>query len=102
MSLANEVGDNQETSECLGNQNARGHRPEPGDIPSERHPYFLDLAAESALEIWAGEKDLTARQEALLDEAVEETFPASDPIAPMRILGRVHPERHEQRHAASV
>jgi hypothetical protein len=61
-----------------------------------------DLAAESALEIWAREKDLNARQEALLDEAVEETFPASDPIAPMRILGRVHPERHEQRHAASV
>jgi hypothetical protein len=28
---------------------------------------------------------LAARQDALLDEAVEETFPASDPISPQRI-----------------
>jgi len=30
-------------------------------------------------------EDLVARQEALLDEAIQETFPASDPIAPKRI-----------------
>jgi hypothetical protein len=27
----------------------------------------------------------TSRQEALLDEAIEETFPASDPISPMLV-----------------
>jgi hypothetical protein len=29
--------------------------------------------------------DLAERQEKLIDEALEETFPASDPIAPQRI-----------------
>jgi len=31
------------------------------------------------------QRALTAHQEALLDEALEETFPASDPISPARI-----------------
>ncbi len=31
------------------------------------------------------EAEAEDRQEALLDEAIEETFPASDPIAPKRI-----------------
>ena len=44
-----------------------------------------DLAAESAPgDRFAGE-DLDARQEQLIDEAVEETVPASDPIAVKRI-----------------
>jgi hypothetical protein len=30
-------------------------------------------------------EDLEKRQDQLLDEAVEETFPASDPISPKRI-----------------
>lgn len=30
-------------------------------------------------------RDAEPRQEALLDEAIEETFPASDPISPMVI-----------------
>ena len=30
-------------------------------------------------------EDLDQRQEKLVDEAVEETFPASDPITPKRI-----------------
>jgi hypothetical protein len=30
-------------------------------------------------------EDLAERQEKLIDEAVEETFPASDPISPKRI-----------------
>jgi hypothetical protein len=30
-------------------------------------------------------EDLKERQEQLLDEAIEETFPASDPISPKRI-----------------
>ena len=41
--------------------------------------------APSALE-QAADADPRARQEALLDEAVQETFPASDPIAVVRIL----------------
>jgi hypothetical protein len=44
-----------------------------------------DLAAASA----PGERkpgaDLEKRQDELVDEAVEETFPASDPISPKRI-----------------
>ena len=31
------------------------------------------------------ERDAEDRQEALMDEAIEETFPASDPVSPMRI-----------------
>ncbi|WP_200940940.1 hypothetical protein [Methylobacterium sp. Leaf113] len=44
-----------------------------------------DLAAERAPGPWTPDADLRARQERLLDEAIEETFPASDPIAPKRI-----------------
>jgi hypothetical protein len=44
-----------------------------------------DRAAESAPGERRGGEDLRARQERLLDEAIEETFPASDPIAPKRI-----------------
>lgn len=31
------------------------------------------------------DRDAEDRQEALMDEAVEETFPASDPVSPKRI-----------------
>jgi hypothetical protein len=31
------------------------------------------------------QRDAESRQEALIDEAVEETFPSSDPIAPKHI-----------------
>ena len=40
-----------------------------------------DAAAAAPGEMKPGE-DLDARQQDLLDEAVEETFPASDPISP--------------------
>ncbi|ACL60879.1 hypothetical protein [Methylobacterium nodulans] len=46
---------------------------------------LADRAAESAPGPRRPGEDLKARQEQLLDEAVEETFPASDPIAPKRI-----------------
>ena len=46
---------------------------------------LADLAARSAPGDRMPGEDLVARQEALLDEAIEETFPASDPIAPKRI-----------------
>ncbi|TNC11633.1 hemerythrin domain-containing protein [Methylobacterium terricola] len=44
-----------------------------------------DLAAAAAPGERRPGEDLRARQERLLDEAVEETFPASDPISPSRI-----------------
>jgi len=44
-----------------------------------------DKAAESAPGHRAEDADLEERQDQLLDEAVEETFPASDPISPKRI-----------------
>lgn len=44
-----------------------------------------DRAAESAPGDLLPGEDLAERQEKLIDEAVEETFPASDPIAPKRI-----------------
>ena len=44
-----------------------------------------DLAAEAAPGDRALDEDLQQRQDELLDEAVEETFPARDPISPKRI-----------------
>jgi hypothetical protein len=52
-------------------------RPEPRHIETAEHEKFDHLAdRESAAE---------DRQEALLDEAIEETFPGSDPISPKHI-----------------
>ena len=45
-----------------------------------------DKAAESAPGPRQPGEDLARRQDQLLDEAVEETFPASDPISPKRIV----------------
>ena len=44
-----------------------------------------DRAAESAPGECRKGADLEKRQDQLIDEAVEETFPASDPISPKRI-----------------
>ena len=44
-----------------------------------------DRAADSAPGDCADDADLEKRQDQLVDEAVEETFPASDPISPKRI-----------------
>ena len=44
-----------------------------------------DKAADSAPGERKPGEDLDKRQEDLVDEAVEETFPASDPISPKRI-----------------
>ena len=44
-----------------------------------------DLAAASAPGDRVPGEDLKQRQEQLVDQAVEETFPASDPISPKRI-----------------
>ena len=44
-----------------------------------------DEAAGAAPAQHAPDEDLDARQDKLLDQAVEETFPGSDPISPKRI-----------------
>jgi hypothetical protein len=44
-----------------------------------------DRAADAAPGPRIPNEDLEKRQDQLLDEAVEETFPASDPITPKRI-----------------
>jgi hypothetical protein len=57
------------------------------DAPTQRRKGLIDpdLAADDAPGPRNPGDDLRARQEQLIDEAVEETFPASDPIAPKRI-----------------
>jgi hypothetical protein len=62
--------------------NATPPRREQGGNPGQIDP---DLAAEDAPGDRVPGEDLTQRQEKLIDEAVEETYPASDPIAPKRI-----------------
>jgi uncharacterized membrane protein len=62
--------------------NAPPPRREQGGNPGQIDP---DLAAEDAPGDRVPGEDLTQRQEKLIDEAVEETYPASDPIAPKRI-----------------
>src|SRR5215207_7401119 len=54
-------------------------RREEGSPPGQTDP---DRAADCAPGDRAPGEDLEKRQEKLIDEAVEETFPASDPIAP--------------------
>lgn len=44
-----------------------------------------DLAADAAPGDRVEGEDLEARQDQLLDQAIQETFPASDPISPKRI-----------------
>lgn len=45
-----------------------------------------DLAAERAPGDRRPGEDLAERQEQLLDEGIEETYPASDPVAVKRII----------------
>lgn len=57
---------------------AKGVEHEPRYVaPHKPHSKFDHLAAREA--------DAEDRQEALLDEAIEETFPGSDPISPKHI-----------------
>ncbi|MBU1377793.1 MAG: hypothetical protein KKE02_03890 [Alphaproteobacteria bacterium] len=49
-------------------------RPVPRGPEGEKHDHMAERAAEAE-----------DRQEALLDEAIEETFPGSDPISPKHI-----------------
>src|SRR5215212_9121208 len=61
--------------------NATPSRREQRGIPGQIDP---DLAAEDAPGDRIPGEDLNQRQEKLIDEAVEETYPASDPIASKR------------------
>ena len=69
-----------------GSDSVMTHAPPPrreqGGNPGQIDP---DLAAEDAPGDRVPGEDLTQRQEKLIDEAIEETYPASDPIAPKRI-----------------
>ena len=40
-----------------------------------------------------GEKDAATHEDEELDEALDETFPASDPVSPSRIDGPTHSDR---------
>ena len=57
-------------------------RPNQEQCPGQTDP---DRAADCAPEDRVPGEDMDQRQEKLVDEAVEETFPASDPISPKRI-----------------
>lgn len=57
----------------------------PGRSGPSRWQPLSDRAADAAPGERRDGEDMRARQERLLDESLEETFPASDPIAPKRI-----------------
>ncbi|MDF2598507.1 MAG: hypothetical protein K0Q54_1330 [Methylobacterium brachiatum] len=63
-------------------------RPPAADGPGKRvsNQGGPDRVADAAPEPRVPNEDFKKRQDQLLDEAVEETFPASDPIAPKRII----------------
>lgn len=63
------------------------HSPKGSDEtrPSDRNRIDPDSAADAAPSTLREGDDLAARQDQLLDEALEETFPSSDPISPKRI-----------------
>ena len=63
--------------------NSTPPRPEQEGCPGQTDP---DRAADCAPGDRTPGEDLDQRQEKLVDEAVEETFPASDAVAPKRIM----------------
>ena len=71
--------------------NSNGTATSPDSEPSQEGElrtsgqFNADLAAEAGPGQQIPSEDLRRRQEQLLDEAIEESFPASDPISPARI-----------------
>ena len=65
----------------------QGASADPGaSAPSQGHSgEAADLASRAVDETDLDALDVEERQDVLVDEAVEETFPASDPISPKRI-----------------
>jgi hypothetical protein len=69
-------------------RNPSPQRPADAPTPIERASggqANADMAADDAPGDRRPGEDLKQRQEKLVDEALEETFPASDPIAPKRV-----------------
>ena len=80
-------------------QGAAGSSGEGADMAVEAHPDPRDYRSDSPTtravaplrdgqshdQLWEKIHAVGDRQEALLDEALEETFPGSDPISPIRL-----------------
>ena len=64
-----------------------GHNPDHQQSPADDVPYARKVEGEAGKPDQLREEERLAesRQEALVDEGVEETFPASDPVAAKRI-----------------
>ena len=78
-----------ETETRAAGEDAARSEPTGRPAPIERASggqWNADLAAEAAPGAQAPGESLAERQDQLLDEAVQETFPASDPISPARII----------------
>lgn len=72
----------------MANQDRTAPKPdrEPGDADAAtRGRIDPDRAADAAPGPSVPGEDLALRQDQLLDEALEETFPGSDPISPKQI-----------------
>ena len=68
----------------FGHKDKKTERPAPIEKASAGQAN-ADMAADAAPGDRQPGEDLAARQDQLLDEAVQETYPASDPISPKRI-----------------
>ena len=64
-----------------------GHNPDHQQAPADDVPYARKAERETGKpdQLCEDERKAESRQEALVDEGVEETFPASDPVAAKRI-----------------
>ncbi len=64
-----------------------GHNPDHQQAPADdvAHARKAEREAGKPDQLCEEDRKAESRQEALVDEAVEETFPASDPVAAKRI-----------------
>ncbi len=64
-----------------------GHNPDHQQAPADDVPHARKAERESGKpdQLCEDERKAENRQEALVDEGVEETFPASDPVSAKRI-----------------
>ncbi|MBW3558655.1 MAG: hypothetical protein KY446_03045 [Proteobacteria bacterium] len=84
------AGDDEEEEEVEEGEDDRAHGPGlvpsgPGQAAQGHSGEAADLAAERVHKNDLDELDAKDRQDVLLDEGVEETFPASDPVSVKRI-----------------
>jgi|GEM_PF-1802316 hypothetical protein len=65
------------------------HKPEPKPAPETEGPHFRPIRQKAADpkydHLTPYLADAEDRQEALIDEGIEESFPASDPLSPKHI-----------------